>query len=739
MHKFLFATICLLLTSITIYAQSKDDIRYIERAKEVQQEIWVSDNKAFDNSEVPEKYNNESAVIIAKSVEITNAKNSKYNIMVGIVHQFRYFTTYRVRVLLNDKAALNEFSTLNYRKDINNSRSFNLYKYKNMYRTYIGAKIFKKGNKVITVNPSEEEVLTENKDKHKEGKIAIPDLQIGDILDYYVRVEEVVEADNNVRGPDVYFMGSEYPMLNYHIKYVFDKRSGVDLMNMNGAKAMTESINEKKERILEITETNLPKITGTVWASFARQVPYYMVRYGFQGSGVVATVGEIKKGPFEQFKSELTTAITNITQLTDGSLIKRSMHNYYGSKEKFKALPTDSIINYLYNWFRWTQYGYLNMTEVSNERNGSAMLSLNVPVTLSELFEQFDIEHKLILVRNRFSGRLNEVFSVGDYEVLLKVMTGTKTYWLNFNDMFHNIDELPSEYQGEEAYSITRKGSKRRVSFHYDPNIYLPVNKSNENVISENINVTFNKVNPLLLDINRISIETGSMKTNDQKGLMTGEQTQTALATMVGHRTSLTLFSSTRRTLGVADELSSAIEKEKLNQKGYFEKEIKDQYDQSPKNLTGFSILKTGLSLNEPAFEFTENFSMEDFVKKAGNNFILDIGKLTGYHEKVKEKEKIRILDVYMPCAREFVFNISVTVPEGYSCKGIEELNKKIENDVASFVSIAKVIGNVVNLSVKRIYKNNFEPASNWSKLVEVMNATSDFTDSKILIEKKRM
>ena len=40
---------------------------------------------------------------------------------------------------------------------------------------------------MIEVNPDEEEVLTNDSKKDKEGKIAIPDLQVGDILDYYIR------------------------------------------------------------------------------------------------------------------------------------------------------------------------------------------------------------------------------------------------------------------------------------------------------------------------------------------------------------------------------------------------------------------------------------------------------------------------------------------------------------------------------------------------------------------------
>ena len=60
--------------------------------------------------------------------------------------------------------------------------------------TYIGAKVIKPNGKEVTINTSEE-VLTKNESKDQEGKLAIPDLQVGDILDYYICKEDVADKD----------------------------------------------------------------------------------------------------------------------------------------------------------------------------------------------------------------------------------------------------------------------------------------------------------------------------------------------------------------------------------------------------------------------------------------------------------------------------------------------------------------------------------------------------------------
>ena len=59
-----------------------------------------------------------------------------------------------------------------------------------------------------------------------------------------------------------------------------------------------------------------------------------------------------------------------------------------------------------------------------------------------------------------------------------------------------------------------------------------------------------------------------------------------------------------------------------------------------------------------------------------------------------------------------------------------------MDNECASFITTATMSGNTVNLMITRTYKNNFEPAANWPKLLTAMDAAADFTNSKLLLEK---
>jgi hypothetical protein len=127
---------------------------------------------------------------------------------------------------------------------------------------------------------------------------------------------------------------------------------------------------------------------------------------------------------------------------------------------------------------------------------------------------------------------------------------------------------------------------------------------------------------------------------------------------------------------------------------------------------------------------------MENFVKKAGNNYILEAGKLIGTYQKVDGKERSRSIDVYMPCARMLTWNITVNIPKGYSVKGVDEMNKSLSNATGSFNCTATTNGTSVKIKVSRMYSNNFEKADAWPKLLELMDAFYSFTAQKILFEK---
>ena len=47
----------------------------------------------------------------------------------------------------------------------------------------------------------------------------------------------------------------------------------------------------------------------------------------------------------------------------------------------------------------------------------------------------------------------------------------------------------------------------------------------------------------------------------------------------------------------------------------------------------------------------------------------------------------------------------NITLPEGYSAHGLEDLNFSVDNAASSFVSEATALGNVITINVTKTYK----------------------------------
>jgi hypothetical protein len=89
-----------------------------------------------------------------------------------------------------------------------------------------------------------------------------------------------------------------------------------------------------------------------------------------------------------------------------------------------------------------------------------------------------------------------------------------------------------------------------------------------------------------------------------------------------------------------------------------------------------------------------------------------------------------------MPYARTYTFNISLAVPKGYTVKGIENFNKNINNETGSLTTTATASDAAINISIQLKYQKMFEPAANWSKLLELMDGFYDVANQKLLLQK---
>src|SRR5690606_8292280 len=143
-----------------------------DRAEELRREMWNSPDEDFKRVAIPEKWKNKSAVIISQLHRFEYRKA----VIVSVIRVNQY-SHYRIK--LNDQNSIQKYAEIAFATDEPGS---------NGRKVYVGFKLIKPDGREIIVDP--ETAVKMERDGSSGAmayrKIAIPNLEPGDILDYYI-------------------------------------------------------------------------------------------------------------------------------------------------------------------------------------------------------------------------------------------------------------------------------------------------------------------------------------------------------------------------------------------------------------------------------------------------------------------------------------------------------------------------------------------------------------------------
>lgn len=176
------ASLCwlvLLLSCVTARADEKSD--YLKLAQQVREEVWNDTPADFKKREVPEKYKNESAVILSYyrevSTDYSRKATSELLLNFRLTRQIDCSDMERMLIQINDKKALKDYSEFSFRTKT--KKWFAGYQTKT--KTIVGIRVLKKNGSVQVVSLDDYVDVKEGaKDKDLSQKIAVPNLEIGD-------------------------------------------------------------------------------------------------------------------------------------------------------------------------------------------------------------------------------------------------------------------------------------------------------------------------------------------------------------------------------------------------------------------------------------------------------------------------------------------------------------------------------------------------------------------------------
>lgn len=714
---------CLILP---VYLFAED---YKDLARRIRQEVWAWDKPEFAGYSVPEELNTESVVVIAHHEQLEAAvKNALWSKSLSPVLQYTHID--RIMVKINDKAALDEYSTLFYEEEVN----IMLY---NVVQTIIGARVIKPDGtiKEVDIDGNAVDITEGKKDKKESKRLAIPDLQAGDILDYFYCKKMELET---IQVPPLLFsFYSKYPVLSYSVHGEFENKLTVEYKSINGAPDLKVSKDTFNNMILDVQQKNLQQVGDLRkirWLSAFRDFPMIRLSVLNNSSKLLQTANARKSGlfkdvPYEDILKDAKGLLAKQDMLWMKDIDKKVNAALTNYKQKNPDLSKEDLASCIYDvlCFYWP-----------NDLNNYPPAKFFV--RLQQILSENDIECKFILTTNRYGARRNGVVSMDDLSFALTANQNKQFFpFVNENIL---AGEIPGKYQGElaSALVIDKNGKKfkQQIEKGSIEDIRIPETTYHENRNRSKMKVEFSDNDPLLLNIDRNTIYTRNLKEDLFSLLMLYEDWDKAMRKrLLIDKTLMEELQEDKREQKHIEAYTSLFDAKRKEQKDAIKLEVTAYHNIEPKEVIDYSVNSLGIVASDPNLDYDIKYQVDGFVTKAGENLILDAGKLIGIQWAPTPGERERTADAYIPTARQFENEIEVLIPPGYNLQGFEALNCRMENEYGAFEAEASYADQVLKIKTKKIYKRPFVPKEDWPMLLEMIDKANDFYIRSVVLKKK--
>lgn len=133
------------------------------------------------------------------------------------------------------------------------------------------------------------------------------------------------------------------------------------------------------------------------------------------------------------------------------------------------------------------------------------------------------------------------------------------------------------------------------------------------------------------------------------------------------------------------------------------------------------------------------SYPATDLLKKAGTNFIFEIGAVIGKQMEFYS-DKPRKLPIQLNSGRSYERTITLDLPQGYHIKNIEDLDKVYyldsENKSLAYFTITHQLQDN-KLTITNLEGYNFTelPVSYWDEYRKIINAAADFNKLSLILE----
>lgn len=709
--RVVFSILLVQLFTLSVNADEKAD--YLKLAQKVRQEVWSSTPADFQKRTVPDRYKNASAVILSYYRELSTDYYRKATadlvLNLRLTRQIDCTDMERMLIQINDKKALKDYSEFTFKTK---SRKWT-WGYHHKTQTVLGIRVIKKNGNVQEVSLDDYVDVKEGKnDKDLSQKIAVPGLEVGDCIDVFSL--DQIDTQEQQLDPFYFVLRQDEPVLYTKVHCVLDQSLATVYRTMNGAPDFTQTTDKDKNAVLDMVMDKPIDAESSIWYNSLEQSPFIEM-YITPTKTKVAVVEKAMRQKGVRGNPDVTPILQDDWKLlksyvSKGGYSPAGLPSTYKSvfkSAKKEGMSAEEKADRIYS-FEYVSWG-ASQRVFNTVANYLRKLGVEIEMGITTPFGALPVDKLINYNSTSWFFRLK----------------GTDVYY--FPGTYPKVaSEIPYIYQGRKAYM---QDSEEQIT--------IPVSQAEDN---KSVNDMVVKLDGTKLDISRKVTYSGEQKMYGQF-LVSPDNTLFGSSQLEAYWRYLKYDDKdpySCYTKKESAELKGAFNEYRKNAIDPFKAEISSYHDGNPVQVGGYGVDCVGIRRDSSNFVYHVDYVMDGMVKRAGNNYLLSVGKLIGSSLKLEGKDRERIDDVWRKMAFVDEWNIEIPLPQGYkvSAEALKKIETSVANECGEFTVKATAGNESVKVYVRKCFAHRVEPVSNWSKLLALVDACSAFADKQMVIAK---
>lgn len=709
--RVVFSILLVQLLTLSVNADEKAD--YLKLAQKVRQEVWSSTPADFQKRTVPDRYKNASAVILSYYRELSTDYYRKATadlvLNLRLTRQIDCTDMERMLIQINDKKALKDYSEFTFKTK---SRKWT-WGYHHKTQTVLGIRVIKKNGNVQEVSLDDYVDVKEGKnDKDLSQKIAVPGLEVGDCIDVFSL--DQIDTQEQQLDPFYFVLRQDEPVLYTKVHCVLDQSLATVYRTMNGAPDFTQTTDKDKNAVLDMVMDKPVDAESSIWYNPLEQSPFIEM-YITPTKAKVAVVEKAMRQKGVRGNPDVTPILQDDWKLLK-SYVSKGGYSPAGLPSTYKSV------------FKSAKKEGMSAEEKADRIYSfeyvSGGASQRVFNTVANYLRKLGVEIEMGITTPFGALPVDKLINYNSTSWFFR-LKGTNVYY--FPGTYPKVaSEIPYIYQGRKAYM---QDSEEQIT--------IPVSQAEDNKSVTDMVV---KLDGTKLDISRKVTYSGEQKMYGQS-LVSPDNTLFGSSQLEAYWRYLKYDDKdpySCYTKKESAELKGAFNEYRKNAIDPFKAEISSYHDGDPVQVGGYGVDCVGIRRDSSNFVYHVDYVMDGMVKRAGNNYLLSVGKLIGSSLKLEGKDRERIDDVWRKMAFVDEWNIEIPLPKGYkvSAEALKKIETSVANECGEFTVKATAGNESVKVYVRKCFAHRVEPVSNWSKLLALVDACSAFADKQMVIAK---